>query len=326
MRKRNNKSRTGFQPVSSGKAHPLLTGWKPVLLCAGLLLAGCKEETRGLTTTAEPVLSRQYRQGPVTVIVSASETNISTAGKILLMIDVHAAPDSDVSFPEVGYFVEPFSIADSYTEPIQMLPNGKQLHRRVWTLVPNLPGETHFEPLKITVGSTELKTDPITVQVTSLLPAGIEAFEIKDIAEPATLLPEQKKKKQFGFILLIGSAILAALIFSMKMIRRPKTVIVLAPHEIAFEALNQLPAEELAKIQALTEILLDFIEGRFQIPTTGKTINEILPHLTPWPTMDELLIAGQQIRFSNKVPAGFADQLTAYVRTFVEEMKEEPCD
>ncbi|VGO22372.1 hypothetical protein [Pontiella sulfatireligans] len=295
-------------------------------------LSGCSPEKAETAGASEPALSRQYRKGSATVIVSASETNIPTSGKIHLMIDVHAPPNAAVVFPEIEYFIEPFSVVDGYAEPVQILPNGKHLHRRAWVLVPNLPGESIFQPLEIQVGTASVATEPIAVQVTSLLPAGIEAFEIKDIAGPAELLPEQEKQQRLGLILLGFAVIATFLTLLINLIHRPKVEIVLAPHEAAFQALENLPEDELDRIQTLTEILLAFIGGRYRIPTAGKTINEILPHL-PKPQLlgrreplEGFLTTGEQIRFSNKVPDGFADELENYVRSFVDAVKEVPCD
>ena len=297
-----------------------------------LLLSGCSRGPAEQAVSAQPVLSRQYRQGSVTVIVSASETNISTAGKIQLMIDVHAPPTAEVVFPDIGYCIEPFSVAGSYGEPIQVLPNSKHRHRRVWTLLPSVPGETVFHPLEISVGSVSVKTGPINVRVTSLLPRGLEAYEIKDIAEPVALLPEEEQQQRFWLVLSATAGAVALLTFAIKRIRRPKKIPVPTPHEAASLALESLPDTELEKIQVLTNILLAFISGRFKLPTSASTVNEILP-LLPTAVLPEcneplstFLLESEQVRFSHKVPAGFADELESYVRAFVEEMKEEACD
>ena len=92
-------------------------------------------------------------------------------------------------------------------------------------------------------------------------------------------------------------------------------------------SMENLPADEIDKIHLLVETLLAFVEARFQISTRGKTTREILPLLmNRWPQLNEYLIAGEQIRFSHKAPSGFATELTTFVRSFVEDNKEAPCD
>ncbi len=298
------------------------------LSVAALLLAGCSKEVVEQAASSEPVLSRQYRQGSITVIVSASETNITTAGKIQLMVDVHAPPGADVPIPQIDALVEPFSVSDSYDEPLQVLPNGKLLHRRVWMLVPALPGKTVFEPMEIDT----IPTEPIKVQITSVLPPELNMLEIKDIAEPIKLLPEESQKKN-GWLILSGIIAAAVfLIFLLKRKRRPTKSNEPAPHAIALHALENLPEEEVARIHALNETLVNFIANRFQLPITAKTTSEIIPQLPKEillgrrKPLEQFLTDSEHIRFSNQVPAGFADQLEEYVRSFVDGAREAPCD
>ncbi|NNJ70909.1 MAG: hypothetical protein HKP10_06435 [Kiritimatiellales bacterium] len=277
-------------------------------------------------------MSRIYRQGSVTVIVSLSETNIPTSGMIQLALDIHTPPGTEVFLPEIADFVKPFSVADGYAEPVQTMPNGKELQRRVWMLIPSLPGDTVFGSVDIHAGEITVSTEPIEVQVTSVLPDNLDLFEIKDIAEPIALLPEEKKKQQRWFVLLVAGIVLVLGTLGIKRFSRPKIPPMVSPDDAARQALSHLPEEELARTQALTEILLAYIEGRFHLPTSGKTIPEILPYLRKEPLLDRqqelepLLVTGEQFRFSNKLPAGLSIELENHIRAFIEETKEAPCD
>lgn len=301
------------------------------LLCLLAAASGCSKNTGSVEVpAAEPVYSRQYRQESVTVIVSCSETNIPSSGTIRFELDVHAPPDAAVEVPETEDLVPGFAVADHYAEPAQMLPNGKLLHRHVWLLVPTLPGTNLFRSMEIRAGGSAIVTEPFPVVVRSLLPANLEALEIRDLAAPAELLPEEVQQRQ-RWRLLAGTAIVLALLaWAIRRKRRPKPVVVLLPHEAAWLALDHLPEEPLPRIQALTHILLAFIEGRFRRSTTGRTIPEILPGLPKKlllgrrAPLEKILLESEQVRFSNKVPPGFAKQLEAYVRAFVDEMKEIP--
>lgn len=297
-----------------------------------LLLAGCSKEPAEQATVFEPALTRQYRRDSTTIIVSLSETNITTAGKILLMLDVHVPADLETVVPEILDLIEPFTVADRYSEPIQALPNGKQLHRHVWVLVPGLPGAYRFLPLEINVGSVSIRTEPVHIGVASLLPADIDGFEIKDISAPETRLPEEKRRNRMGLVLTGTALSIIVLALGIKIFRRPRQTILPSPSEEAFQALNQLPADELSRIQALTGILLAFIERRLQVGTTGKTLNEIIPSLSEelLPNRKEPLIqllrSSEQVRFSNRVPCGFGAELEAFIRSFIEELEEVACD
>ncbi len=302
------------------------------LIATSLLLTGCSKDDPGQTKLSAPELTQQYREKSVMAIVSVSETNIPTSGKIQMTIDIHISPDMEFQFPELRYFIEPFTVADSYTEPIQTLPNGKLLHRRVWQLAPKLPGKTVFQSIQLQAGSTTITTQPIKVEVTSLIPDKVDSFEIKDIAEPVRLLPEQKQKQRRSYIILSIVVTLTTVILLIKRLRRPIPVEILPAHEIAFLALENLPEDALARIHTLSEILTAFIGERFHLPSMGKTVDELIPLLPEnellghSKQLEQFLVTGEQIRFSNKIPTGFAEEFETYVRSFIEDVKEEPCD
>jgi len=295
------------------------------------LLCGCAKEDPEQSIASEPVLSRQYRSGSVTVILSVSETNITSSGKIQLMLDVQAPPGADVVFPEAGIVPEAFSISGSYSEPQQTLGNGKTLHRRVWTLVPELPGEVVFQPLAILAGNQTIQTAPLSIQVRSILPPELDTFEIKDIAAPAALLPEQERKQRIGWIAL-GLAIAAAgVAILIRRSRKAKHIITIPPHETALQAFENLPDEPIARIHELNHILREYIENRFNLPMIGKTTAEILPIIGDTefrgltPRLKEFLVGGEGIRFSNRMTEGFTEEAEQFVREFVESTREDPC-
>jgi len=275
------------------------------------------------------VLTQQVRQGSVTVIVSASETNIATTGKVGLMLDVQVPPGTEVIFPEVGNCIEPFTISGSYSEPQQTLPNGKILHRRVWQLAPSLPGDVVFKPLEISAGSATITTDPISISVRSILPEGLEGFAIKDIADPAALLPEQERHKRLGVILL-GLAVATALIIAgIRFNRKTKTVAVVPPHETAFQSLERLQAENLAPvlfIHELNRILRGYLNGRFSIHALESTSGE-LAQILDQPELIRFLEDCDNIKFAHAVPAEFTGTALDFVRSYIDDTKEEePCD
>ena len=296
------------------------------------LLSGCSKSASDQATLAEPELTRQYREKSVTVIVSISETNITTAGSIQLIIDVHTLPDFEVEIPDLSTFIEPLTVADRYTEPTQTMKNGKWLHRRVWKLTPKLPGAINFQAIPIQAGTIGITIQPIELRVTSLLPDNLDTFEIRDIAEPVALLPEQKLKQQRNYIVYGVIAALTLSIFLYKLLRRPKVIIPLSAHETALLALDYLPTDNLARIHVLSEILVVFIGAYFHLPTSGKTIEEVIPLLPKKKLLgrriqlEKFLVIGEQIRFSNKIPDGFGDDFEKYVRSFLSVMEEASCD
>lgn len=298
------------------------------LLSLFAALLGCSEKTEKSESFAEPAYSKQYREHSVTAIVTLSETNIPTSGRIRLMIDVHAPAHSEVILPDLGNAVDPFTVDNrgNYTEPVQILPNGKHLTRRVWSLVPGLAGTNEFQSLEIHAGAETVKTQPVRVTVESLLPPGTDSFEIKDIAEPITLLPEQEKKRRSIYTVLgvLFGLIIVFLLISR--LRKPKAVQLVLPHEAAFQSLESLPEDPVEKIHKINRILRSYYEARFGIPMIGKTLVEISGFLD-----DEEIIPFlercEDLRFANKVPTGFTDEAEQFVRNYIERTLEVPsCD
>jgi hypothetical protein len=307
-----------------------MIGYRKTSLFLLLLVAGCGKQSaeESVVSRSESILTQQFRDGSVTAIISIGETNITTTGKVQLMLDLHAPLGTEVVFPEISSSIEPFTISSHYSEPQQALPNGKILHRQVWILVPELPGDVLFKPLEISVGNTTLTTDPILIRVDSILPPGLESFEIKDIAAPVTLLPEQEKKQRLG-MLLIGATVLLILFTSViRLFRRQKNIPLIPPHETAIQALTNLSDDPAVRIHELNRILRAYIESRFALPMVGKTAAEILPLVIDnnFQQLTAFFESGEQIRFSNRVPDGFAEEAEQTVRDFIETTKPEaPC-
>lgn len=303
-----------------------MSRWLHLFICAVALALGfgCVEDPAQAKTASEPELTRQYRQQSLTVLVSVSETNITTAGRIRLMMDIQTPAGTEVAFPQVGSFIEPFSLSGHYMEPPQTLPNGKILHRQVWELVPSTPGKTTFESMSVSAGRTTLATDPITVQVESILPAGWTDLQIKDIAAPIALLPEQERKQRLWRV-VFGIALAAALgALMVRLCNRPKTIIATPPHEVALQALDNLPMERMPCLHELSRILIEYLTGRYQLPITGKTTREIIPLLPKErllglrPRLIEFIETGELIRFSNRVPERYMEEAELYIREFIE--------
>ena len=302
------------------------------LLSLFVALFGCTEHREETDPRSDPVYSQHYRQRGVTVIVTLSETNIPTSGKIQLLLDVHAPANTKVVLPNLGHLVAPFSIADSHSEPVQNLPNKKWLHRRIWTLLPALPGNVRLQPLEISVGSITLATAPIEVQVSSMLPEGLEDFAIKDITAPVEFLPKEKQRKQIGRITAAGAGGLMVLILIIKWIRRPRKIEVLSPHQKAYDALKELPEDPLEKVQALNEILLAFMNDFFHVPMAGKTLGEVcsaLPKkvlLGRRPKLEQFLTTSEEARFSQIISDDFAEEMEQFTQTFIAATPEDkPC-
>jgi len=309
---------------------------KACLLILLLFAAGCshKPSASEMAEPSAPAISRQYRDGPLTVVLSASETNITTAGRIKLTLDVQTPGNVGVVLPEIENLFDPFTLADSYEEQPRTLRNMKVLHRWVFLLDPGLPGHYALPPLEIAAGASFVRTDPLCVTVNSVLPADLEELKIKDIYPLVTLLPQQRRMRHYVFIGLGLFLLIAAAAIAIRVRRRILTVPPIPPHEAALQALGNLPPDAIARIHELNRILREYIENRFGLPMLGKTTPEILSLIKDSVLADHadelasFFENSETFRFSHTVPEGFVDSQTAFVRAFIEQTKEaeeEPC-
>lgn len=296
---------------------------KKFLPIAALLLLGCSEKTVETSSFSEPAYSKQYRDDSLTVIVSLSETNIPSSGKITAMIDVHVPDGIEPTVPSMGNFIDPFSVGDGYTEPIQTLPNGKKLHRRVWVLLPSLPGKTVFQPLEISAGGETIKTEPISIGVSTLIPEGTEELAIRDIAAPIELLPAQEKKRRSMYTVVGVLLALGLIPFIIYLVRKPKIETVILPHEAASQSLKNLPGDSIERIHELNHIFRTYHQARFRFPMIGKTVVELSVVLDDTEIIS-FLERCDDIRFSNKVPEGFVAEAEQFVRSYIEKTMEAP--
>ena len=292
-----------------------------------LLLSGCGRDRTDTPRMAEPIYSKQYREDSVTVIESASETNIAVSDRIHLALEVHAPSGEEAVLPHVESQPGSFSVLDSYTEPTRGLPNGKNLSRTVWTIAPDLPGELVLQSMEISVGSVTVHTEPLTIAVTSMLPSNLDSLEIRDIAPAIELLPQQQENRRLWLVAgILAMGVVSALLIGKA--RRVKVLEVRPPWETALAALDSLPEEPVEKIHVLARILKTYLEQRYQLPVSGKTLAETLPLLSEEQREElaDFMRTSEDIRFSNKVPEGFVDEALSLVRNFMERTREVSCD
>lgn len=296
---------------------------KKLLPVMALLLFGCSEKAAETESDANPAYSRQYRSGSLTAIVSLSETNIPSSGKITAAVEIHTPAGIEPVVPNLSSFIDPFSVADGYGEPAQKLPNGRIRRRLVWILVPALPGGTVFQPLEIRAGGEQIKTEPIPVRVTSIIPAGLDEPDFRDIAGPMELLPEQQQKRRAAYT-VIGSVLVLCLIpILLVLFRRRQPPAAVLPREDALRALAALPENPVERIHECSRIFRVYYEARFGTPIMGRTAVELAALLEDM-EMIRFLEQCDAVRFSNRVPPGFAAEAELFVRQYIEKNREVP--
>lgn len=299
-----------------------------------LFLVGCSEE-RQESKISEPVWTRQYREGSVLATVRLSETNILTTGQFRLVVDLQTSAKASIEFANIETVMEPFFVEGSFSEPSFELPNGRHQHRWLWVLAPKKVGDFVIQPFDIIVGGSELKTEPIKVQVKAAIQGEIEPFKIRDIGAPLSSLSKAPKWRLRGFalfLILLVCCVIAGLV--VWRYRRTHLQEEPAPYEVALRALAHLSDERIERVHQLSRIIRSYMGARFDLMLSGKTTKEVVRIMESHPFSDmasdvvNFLVTCDEVRFSNQIPEGYEEQAEELVRNFIEATKPEEalCD
>jgi hypothetical protein len=293
-----------------------------ILLCCGVLLlcAGCGKKADGKADKVKFEIDKQYERGPLTVHVRADKAKMTIADTVLLELQAAIEPGYEVKMPKVDKVLENFGIVDWDNLGDRLDPNNRVVSTYRYRLEPFLSG-THpipaftFEfldanspkggtnsgsPSGASVAATtankpqnkdqekkyELTTEPIDIEVTSLLGEQRANLKIDDIEG----VIEMPRPKSFMWVWALGIVVAAAAAGSWLYLRRKRVkelVRIFKPaHELAYERLRALVNEDLigaGKIkefyERISDILRHYIEHRFSIRAPERTTEEFLAEL-----------------------------------------------
>lgn len=231
------------------------------------------------------VFEREYRNGPVIFKLRLSDSSITIAERIEMMLEVRAEKGYRAELPRFGEKLSEFGIVDYRNFQPELAGDGAVISRRLYILEPFLSGEYRIPPMEIRFfaegDSTEhfLESDTVKVLVRSLLGADTAALTINDI-EPPVSYPWSVHK---AAIAAAGVAIaVAALFFKYRRIRE-KIIPPLPAHEKAYLALQKLLESGMLEERRYREftaevadILRRYIEDRFGLKAPERTTEEFL--------------------------------------------------
>ncbi len=263
------------------------------------VFAGCSpSDEKEQAQKAEPEyegIEKKYDRGPVTLVVRTDRKQLTIADKLHLSLLVTCDEDYEVELPAFGEKLESFGIADYETVKPQLLDTGKVHFGRIYTLEPFLSGEYTIPAMTLNfkkkndpnANQHAIESEPLTIQVTSLLPENVAELDVKPIVGPLQL-PDQGFN---AWLLPIFALVLVCLgtggYFWRR--RKPKKIkIVRKPaHELAYEQLEQLIAADLIKkgqvklfYLKISNILRHYVENRFGLHAPERTTEEFLMELS----------------------------------------------
>ena len=235
--------------------------------------------------------SKTYESGSATATIEVSADSITVADRLEVAVEVVASEQQQVAFPDVEDKLGEFRVVDTRSDAPKLLDSGRVARRQTYVLEPFLPGQYEIPALEIDLGGKgaeadsqqKIKTDPIAIEVRSLLPDSEEEPDIKEASGPVEMPGVDP-----WVYWLVGAAVLLAAAggYFLWRRRRAKAQVQEAsvpPHEIAYRELDALLAEDLisrglAKLfyVRLSNILRHYIENRFGLRAPESTTEEFL--------------------------------------------------
>ncbi len=318
-----------------------IAGW-----IALALLAGCSPAPEA----APPAIERVYEAGSARVTVRLSKDRINMAESLLVRVEAVVNERELVEFPEKIGAPEDFRVAGSEMSEARLLGDGRISVERVYELEPYAPGELklppirvrHFDPQASDADRGEIETEPIDIQVDTVLTVDPRQADIEDIRDPLTApLP-------WGWI-SVGLLLLALLAWVLwRRFRRTKAVVEESgpppppPYETALARLDLLLRSDMLDrgemkgfYLELTALLRVYIEGQFRLRAPERTTEEFLEEMRRGlafnPQQRELLRRllqhGDMVKFAELKPTkeealGAAD----LCRQFIEETRPRPLE
>jgi len=242
-----------------------------------------------LALAASPNEAGAVQKGsePVSVRTDVDKTEAFIGDRITLSIDVSFRdPRIEIKLPDIGKTTGAFTVIDKKITRRERLFGGRhQILRSVLTAYEI--GKHELQPVAVryrTPGSdwTERSTEPVTIEIKSILSAAAGARDIRDIKNPLEL-----PSYRWIFILLLSAALIGLAVFAIfRLITRAsgsRRLIIRPAHEIAYETLEDIKRRGLIQQGRINEyyVLVSqcirrYLENRFSIRAPEMTTEEFL--------------------------------------------------
>ncbi len=267
-----------------------------LITCVLLLAcAGCKKDagTEGGQTEFE--IDKDYQRGPLTVHVRIDKAKMTIAETFLLEFEAAIESGFEVQMPKVDKVLENFGIVDWDNLGDKLDENNNVVSRYRYRLEPFLSGTFaipaftfQFTDVNNPEEKTyELATEPIDIEVTSLLGEQRAELVIADIEDVVDI----PKKASYWWLWVLGvvGTITAGIVVWVYLGRKRQAELIRIfkpAHEIAYERLRALVQKNLVKkgkikefYEQMSDILRHYIEHRFNLRAPERTTEEFLIEL-----------------------------------------------
>ena len=258
-------------------------------------LTGCKKNASSDNTAKKYEIDKEYQRGPLVVHVRVDKAKVTIADTILLELEAGVEPSYEVKMPKLDKVLENFGIVDWDNLGNKLDENNNILSTYRYKLEPFLSGTYPlpaftFEFYDVNSpedNKYELTTEPIDIEVTSLLGEQRAGLKISDI-EGVVEIPAEPS---YWWVSLFPAAglIAGAVFWINRRSRKAKELVrIFKPaHEIAYDRLRALVKQNLVKAgkikefyEQISDILRHYIEDCFNLRAPERTTEEFLAELT----------------------------------------------
>ena len=264
-----------------------------LITCALMLVcAGCRKDKAPGTTKSEFKIDKLFERGPLAVHVRLDKDKMTIAETILLQLEAAIDPKYELQMPQVGTQLTNFGIVDWDNLGDRLDENNNVVSTYQYRLEPFLSGNYQIPAFTFEFSDANsiagkkytLATEPIDIEITSLLGEDRENLVIADIEDVVDM---PKRASFWPLWTLGGCAVTGAVIICWLYLRRRRIqelVRVFKPaHEIAYARLKALVKDDpvaAGKIkefyERISDILRHYIEHRFDLRAPERTTEEFL--------------------------------------------------
>ena len=310
-----------------------------------LVCAGCGQDSRSGASKTEFEVDKVYERGPVTVHVRLDKTEMTIAQTVLLQFEATVQPAYEITMPKVDEALQEFGLVNWDNLGRRLDHENNVVTTYQYELEPFLSGSYEIPAFTFTFNDVndpetkhELSSEPIAVEVTSLLGEDRAELVIEDI-EGVVAMP--RKASHWWLWALPALAVVVGVSVLRWLLRKRRVesfVRIFKPaHEIAYARLRVLVAEDLVEAGRIKEfyerisgILRHYIEDRFDLRAPERTTEEFLGELqrtdvlapADKDVLGEFLMHCDLVKFARHAPTTEQIQRTFdLVKDFIERTK-----